>query len=61
LSIAPSKDALNKLAKDMLLPLKAVVLALAILSPMVLIALALALSPEIPAKSEEIILYLHSV
>jgi hypothetical protein len=44
-----------------LLPLKAVVLALAILSPMVLIALALALSPEIPAKSEEIILHLYSV
>jgi hypothetical protein len=51
----PVRDVLKTLEKEILLDLEAMVLTVAILSPITVIAVALAFSPEIPANNELII------
>jgi hypothetical protein len=56
----PPKDWLKILANEDLLDLNAVVFTLAILSPITVMAVELALSPDMPANNEPIIsIFLH--
>jgi hypothetical protein len=56
----PPKDWLKTLANEDLLDLNAVVFTLAILSPITVMAVELALNPDMPANNEPIIsIFLH--